>query len=162
MAQFTDNSGRAWSIVVNVGTVKRVRELCGVNLLDAGDPKSDTLNRLAEDAVLLIDVLWACVKPEAEKQGVSNDSFCDSIVGEPISYGAAALLEAIKDFFPQPRKGLMEKLIAKGKEVQAAQMRAAVTAGEEVDRLNANELLATLSTPSAGASPGVSVSTLTI
>ena len=32
MKSFTDNTGRAWLVNVNVGTIKRVRALCGVDL----------------------------------------------------------------------------------------------------------------------------------
>ena len=32
MKSFTDNMGRAWTLVVNVATIKRVRALCDVDL----------------------------------------------------------------------------------------------------------------------------------
>ena len=32
MKTFTDNTGRTWTLSVTVGTIKRVRALCGVDL----------------------------------------------------------------------------------------------------------------------------------
>jgi len=59
MKTFNDNTGRSWTLSVTVGTIKRVRALCGVDLaniitLEAGkQPKVDLLERLASDPVLL-------------------------------------------------------------------------------------------------------------
>lgn len=162
MAQFKDNTGRAWPIVVDVGAVKRVRSLCGVNLLDAGDPKSDTMAKLVGDFVTLIDVITVICQPDAEKNNLSDEEFGKLLRGDAIAEAADALLEAITDFFPQPQKGLLLKVIAKSKQVQQAQKIAAEKAGEQIDALDPNDLLAKLSTQSAGSSPGVSASTLSI
>ena len=45
MKTFTDTAGRAWDVVVNVDTIKRVRDLLGVNLLDIVEPDNDLVIR---------------------------------------------------------------------------------------------------------------------
>ena len=72
MKSFTDNTGRTWTLSVTVGTIKRVRALCNVDLagvisIESGaQPKVDLLERLGSDPVLLVDVLYAVCKPEAD------------------------------------------------------------------------------------------------
>ena len=60
MKTFTDNTGRTWTLSVTVGTIKRVRALCGVDLaniitMESGKtPNVGLLERLASDPVLLV------------------------------------------------------------------------------------------------------------
>ena len=77
MKTFTDNTGRTWTLSVTVGTIKRVRALCGVDLaniitMESGKtPNVGLLERLAADPVLLVDVLFAVCKPEADTKGIT-------------------------------------------------------------------------------------------
>ena len=81
MKSFTDNTGRTWTLSVTVGTIKRVRALCNVDLagvisIESGaQPKVDLLERLGSDPVLLVDVLYAVCKPEADAKGVTDEEF---------------------------------------------------------------------------------------
>ena len=87
MKTFTDNTGRTWTLSVTVGTIKRVRALCGVDLaniisIEAGKaPNVGLLDRLASDPVLLVDVLYAVCKPEADAQNVSDEDFGRAMAG---------------------------------------------------------------------------------
>jgi hypothetical protein len=63
MHQFTDRSGRRWLIQIDVSTIKRVRSLTGVNLLDI--VAGELIERLSNDPLLLADVLYAVVQPQA-------------------------------------------------------------------------------------------------
>ena len=57
MPSFTDTEGRTWTVRVTANTLKRVRDLAGVDL---GKPFDDELiDRIALDPVLLADVLYA-------------------------------------------------------------------------------------------------------
>ena len=65
MKSFTDNAGRVWMLAVNVGAIKRVRALCGVDLnsiieLDEKNkPTAKLLERLSTDPVLLVKEMKA-------------------------------------------------------------------------------------------------------
>ena len=50
MKTFNDNTGNTWSIAINVDTIKRVRSLLDVNLLDAVEGK--LLEQLIHDPIL--------------------------------------------------------------------------------------------------------------
>ncbi len=101
MKTFADNSGRIWTIAVNVDTIKRVRGLLDVDLLDVVEEK--LIEKLIRDPVLLCDVVYAVCKPEADARGVSDEDFGRSMAGDAIEYATKALLEELVDFSPSPR-----------------------------------------------------------
>ena len=118
MKSFTDNIGRVWTVNVNVGTVKRVRALCGVDIagivtMEAdGRPKVELLERLASDPVLLVDVLYAVCKEEADAKNVSDIEFGRSMAGDSIEAATVALLDEIIDFFPEAKRRVFAKILA--------------------------------------------------
>lgn len=113
MKQFKDGKGREWAIELNVSTIKRVRELTEVNLLAVLEG-GDLLERLGSDPELLCNTLYALVKPEADRQNISDVQFGEGMSGDAIDHGATALLGELVDFFPEPRRrvlaGVLEKL----------------------------------------------------
>lgn len=89
MKSFTDNLGRTWTLVVNVAAIKRVRALCEVDLnaiieIEDGKPAAKLLERLSEDPVLLVDVLYAVCKPECDKKNVTDEDFGAAMAGDAI------------------------------------------------------------------------------
>jgi hypothetical protein len=118
MKSFTDNVGRVWTVNVNVGTVKRVRALCNVDIASIvtmetdGKPKIELLERLANDPVLLVDVLYAVCKEEADAKNVSDEEFGRAMAGDSIEKATAALLDEIIDFFPEAKRRVFAKILA--------------------------------------------------
>ncbi|HPD31730.1 MAG TPA: hypothetical protein PLL20_17195 [Phycisphaerae bacterium] len=101
MRTFTDNAGRTWTIVINVGAIKRVRGLLEVDLLEVVDGK--LIERFIRDPVLLCDVVYAACKPEADAKGVSDEEFGKAMAGDAIEHATKALLEELVGFSPSPR-----------------------------------------------------------
>jgi len=102
MKPFTDKEGREWPVVVNVGAVKRVRDALGVDLLDVA--KGDLLVHLADDPVLLVNVLYVLCRPEADARGVSDEDFGRAMVGGVLDEAASALMKELLDFFPSAQR----------------------------------------------------------
>jgi hypothetical protein len=117
MRTFKDNAGRTWTVTVNVDAVKRVRSLLDVNLLEVVDGK--LIERLAADPVLLCDVLYALVKPDADAKQVTDQDFGRGMAGDAIDLATTALLEELVDFFPQGKRRLLQKALAKLKDWEA-------------------------------------------
>ena len=117
MHSFVDKNNRAWSVVVNIATVKRVRALCEVNLLelitvdDDGKANSSVLDKLSEDSCLLVDVLYAVCKPEADVLGVTDKEFGESFDGDCIEKATDALLDEVIDFFPEAKRKVFRKIL---------------------------------------------------
>jgi hypothetical protein len=106
MKSFKDTAGRTWLVQVNVGTIKRVRDLLGVDLLAIVEDGAKLLRDLADDPVRLVDVLYAVLKPQADAATpyVNDEQFGEAMFGDPIAAGFEALVEAVTDFFPQARQ----------------------------------------------------------
>ena len=110
-AFWTDSEGRRWSTAITVGTLKRVRDLVDVNLLDVFD--GVLLGRLADDPVLLANTLYAVCKPQADERNVDDEAFGELLVGDAIEDAAQALVHGIASFFPQGRRAALTSLWTK-------------------------------------------------
>ena len=105
MKNFTDTAGREWALSLTIDSVKRVRALLDVNLLEleAGDPS--LLTKLGTDVILLCDVIFVLVKPQADKAGVTDEQFGAALGGDVILAAQAAFYDEIIDFFRRLSRG---------------------------------------------------------
>jgi hypothetical protein len=123
MKTFTDNTGRTWTVTVNVEAIKRVRGLLNVNLLEVLDGK--LLEQLAGDPILLCDLVYALCKPEADAKGVCDEDFGRAMAGDAIDGATTALLEELVGFFPKERRRLLAKALGKLRTLEAMALKAA-------------------------------------
>jgi len=112
MKTFTDNQGHNWSIVVNVSTVKRVRSMLKIDLLSILVDEGKLIEQLNTDDVLLCDIIYALVKPDADARQVSDEDFGAAMAGDAIGAATAAFLDELADFFPEPKRRLLKRLLA--------------------------------------------------
>jgi len=126
MKPLTDSVGRAWEVTVNVGAVRRVRDLLGVDLMDVAG--GDLLDRLADDPVLLVDVLYVLVKPQADAKGVSDEDFGRAMVGGVLDEATSALMKELLDFFPSAQRARALGKMARKIEAQQAAVTEAAAA----------------------------------
>ncbi|RIK72136.1 MAG: hypothetical protein DCC68_26745 [Planctomycetota bacterium] len=131
MPSFKDTNGREWLVTLNVAQVKRVRERLGVNLADLQE--GNLLTRLA-DPVLLVDVLFVLVQPQADENSVTDEQFAASLGGDTLSAASTALLEALCDFFPLPTRLMLRKVLAQTQARQADAVTKIETDGDELIR----------------------------
>jgi hypothetical protein len=156
MHTFSDTLGRIWTIHITVDTIKRVRALTGTDLLAVAG--GDLLERLSTDPVLLADVVYAVIQPEAEARQVTDIDFGRALAGDVINSAASAVLEDLVDFFPAPKRALLAKALGKLTEVQNALLNAATARMEALDATSlAQQALS--HGASSGASPASSVAT---
>ncbi|HOI56958.1 MAG TPA: hypothetical protein PLP01_17030 [Phycisphaerae bacterium] len=125
MKTFVDNAGRTWTVAVNVDAIKRVRTLCEVNLLEVVE--GDLLGRLANDPILLCDVLYAVCKPELDAKSVSDEDFGRAMGGDVIEAATAAFLEEMVGFFPSPKRAVLAKALGKLRVLEERALRAVET-----------------------------------
>ena len=101
MRQFKDNAGRTWTVDINVATLKRVRGLTGVDLMQVIE--GTLIEKLIRDPVLLCDVVYAVCKPEADAAKVSDEEFGKAMAGDAIESATQAVLDELISFCPSPR-----------------------------------------------------------
>ena len=121
MRKFEDSKGRAWEVEINVTAIKRVKDLLGVDLMDALDGK--LIERLAGDPVLLVDAVYCLCKDQADRESVSDEDFGRAMAGDAIERASEAFLEELVASFPQPRRGLLAKALGKLKTLEATAIR---------------------------------------
>ena len=132
MHTFQDTQGRTWSVTINVDAIRRVRSLLDINLLDAIEGK--LLERLVTDPVLLCDILFALVQPEAEAKQVTDEDFGRALGGDVLDFATTALLEELVDFFPSGKRTVFRKALEKLKKLEGIALETATK------RLESNEL----------------------
>jgi len=103
-----DADGREWSTAVNIGTVRRVKELTGTLLTDAAD--TDLIERLNIDVMLLADVLYAVCQPICVERSISSAQFGELLAGTVIDRACASLMQDIVDFFPSGRREIVMRI----------------------------------------------------
>lgn len=107
--RFVDSAGRTWPVEITVQTVRDLRRALNVDLLSIIEPESTLISRLANDPVLLADVLYVTCRQECQVRSVSDEEFGRSLGGEAIDAATTAFLEALERFFQNPRQSMIAR-----------------------------------------------------
>jgi len=135
-AAWIDSLGRVWSTAISLNTIKRVRELVNVNLLEVFD--GQLLNRLSGDPELLVNTLYAVCKPQADERGMSDEAFGELLVGDASEEATTALVQGLISFFPKDRREVLRRIWTKTGKLTAESM-ALITA--KLDSANIDETI---------------------
>jgi len=117
MRTFKDNKGRTWEIALNVWQMKRLRDTLGIDLVNVigtsadGSVKVDLIDRIANDPVLLVDILWVLCEGQAKSAGATDEDFGCSLAGDAIEEATRAFLDELVDFFPGARRLFLKKAV---------------------------------------------------
>jgi hypothetical protein len=114
---FQDNAGQTWSLAINVAAVKRVKDLLRIDLLSVLDGK--LLEELAGDPVKLCDVVYVLCKPEADTKGITDEQFGQAMAGDALEHATTAFLEELVSFFPQGRRAVLSRTLAKLRQLES-------------------------------------------
>jgi hypothetical protein len=151
---FKDKEGREWTLDVNVTSIKRVRAALEVNLLDVVDGK--LIEELDGNPILLVDVLYVLCKPDAEKRNITDEQFGQAMAGDAIDRATSAFLAELSDFFPNGKRQLLQKAVAK---IETLRTMALARATERMDSGELESLMAKLLNGTSTNSPENSAST---
>ena len=179
MKTFTDNKDRVWEVELNIRQMKRVRDILGIDLVNVisankdGSVSTDTLERVANDPILLVDILWVLCEgqakpaplpghlpdgrqPAAGGYGVTEEDFGSSLAGESIEEATRAFLDELVDFLPGARRVYLRKAVdlARKYERESAEVLQTVLESPEFEeRLKTSLKPPTASLESAESSP---------
>lgn len=137
MQIFKDRQGREWTVELTLGSVRRIKNLVGVDLLDIANEK--IFEGLANDPEQLVNVVFAACKPQAEKNNVTDIDFGEAMAGDTIAAATGALLEELVNFIQayKPRRGqLLRRALEKLEAVEekAIQKAEALIGSDEFDK----------------------------
>lgn len=121
MASFKDMNGRSWTVEITVGSMRRVNTLIGVNLFKMHEPRVPggivLFDEIFNDALLLVDIVFALVKPQADKANVSDEQFGESLGPEGLRGATESLRESLSFFYQTLGKPDLVALLKKQKEL---------------------------------------------
>lgn len=156
MKSFRDTTSREWLVQINTAAIKRCRNLLQVDLLSVLDDECRLLAQLHDDPVLLVDVLYCLCQPEAETRQITDEQFGQAFSGDVLLNAHTALLEELRDFFPDARqRQVFDQLIQKMRALTDRILEHAEQSMAAIDP----ESAAQSAIASFGKSPGRSVST---
>lgn len=152
MPAFRDNAGHDWQLAIDINVAREIRNRCGVNVLDirGGLPK------LAEDPILLVDVLYVACEPQCKTAGISDADFGRRLVGEAIDDAGDALVEALIEFFPEKKRRVLRQMKETSRALQQLMMDTAAkqlpAALEQLRRSNSTAGASSPGSPASSAS----------
>lgn len=156
MKSFMDSAGRTWTLALSIDAAKRVKALLGVDLLKPADGDPPLLTRLGSDVMLVCDVIFAIVKPQADALGVSDEQFGAALGGDAILAAQGAFAEELVDFFRQLRRTDLARMTAMQ---QAVIVKAVAAAERRIDALDVDAMIESTFGNASTASPASSEST---
>ena len=165
MRQFTDTKERVWDVELNVRQMKRVRDVLGIDLVNViqagkdGAVATDTLDRVANDPILLVDILWVLCEGQAKAAGVTDDDFGSSLAGDSISDATRAFLDELVDFFPGARRLFLKKAVDLARKYETENLEVlekALNSPEFEERLKTSLIPPAASRESAASTPAPS------
>ena len=117
MPLFSDSESRPWQLRVDVDAIRRVRASYGLDLATVlASPES--IERLTNDVVLTIDVIFELVRHQATRCGVTAEDFGRSLAGDALGKAIEAFEEALVDFLPESsRRATARRIIQTGKAI---------------------------------------------
>lgn len=113
MQFFKDNQNREWEININVGTAKRIKAACGIDVFSLFADEGSSLQELSQDFVMLVDTLWIICSKQAEARGISEEQFAEGLTGDVIADATNSFLLDIVNFFPEKKKKVLLQVLEK-------------------------------------------------
>ena len=110
--QFQDAKKRKWVVRLTVSSLRATRDLLAIDLNDALDPSKGVIDSLANDPLLMMDVIYLCCKKQMDERDIDADEFSDAIEGDVIAEASQALINAIIDFFPSSKTDIIRESLA--------------------------------------------------
>lgn len=157
--KWTDRHGTQHTVEIDVPAAMRLRDECDVDLLKClSDPDAfqPVVQQLHADPVLTI----SCLAVIADVSDSDPEDFGRLFDGQALSGGTDALLEAIIDFFQEPQRTILRRLLERT-EQHVSNVRVASTAKAlaAVDSLDFDLVLS--SSPTRGSGSNESSESLT-
>lgn len=98
-------NGVQFDCIINVASMKRVKESLGLNLMDC--VSGDLMSKLSTDPCLLVDVLYVLHKPQCDSKSITDEQFGEGLFGDALEQASKAFTDALVEFFPTKQAKLM-------------------------------------------------------
>jgi hypothetical protein len=116
MATFVDSKKQTWVIRLTIPTLKHVRDALGIDVLTIATDGEGTAIRKLTDVYTFLEVLYH-TSQRSDGGPCSLEEFTELVGLEQLEEASVAWFEALVDFFPPSRRGLLKTIVAEGKRV---------------------------------------------
>ena len=145
---FLDRKNRRWDLDLTWSAVQQLKREIALDIEDLvpkqGDAKGASFQAFHDfitDGLRLFEALWVLLKPECERQNITQEDFGAGFGGDTFEAAGLAFTQALIDFFPNHlRKALLRKVLEKGK---AAMAIAGTRLAKEMDKIDLETLVNT-------------------
>lgn len=97
---FKDKTGAEWDCAITTGAIKRVIKLCQIDLTKLfEDEEATAVRQLLADPLVIADVIYAVVKPQADARDITDEQFGELLPGMLMAEANSALMDALQVFF---------------------------------------------------------------
>ena len=117
-------NGSEWILKINVASAMYVRSrvlrrngepldllrITEISNPGTPDAKMDLLSEITGDALLLVEIFYALLKPQLDKKNISEEQFYLSLTGDDIERATDVLMKELIDFFPEAKKRVLRKI----------------------------------------------------
>ena len=154
MQDFKDNTGRTWTLSIDVTSIKRCRERLALDLLGLIQDEFKPLAALLADPIRLVDVCYVC---STTKGDATEEDFGRGMRGEALERAAIAFQTELAGFFPD--RGVRRALLKMFASVHGAKQRIHGRMAETMEKLTPELLDAAIaqalkkSNPASGDAP---------
>jgi hypothetical protein len=119
MKDLIDAKGRSWSVNLSLAAARRIEAIDFSGITDQeisvlNAKEKNCFESLFNDAGVIFACIWACIRPQAEQHGVTEDDFLDSVNGDVIAAGKEVWANELADFFQDLKSHLLNTLKVQG------------------------------------------------
>ena len=117
MSSFADNSGKKYTLEVNVFTLSRLKREHSIDLTEVIGPKGqELLSRITGDVITLLDVLSSLLGLDDSQLEQLARNMDEATVESAVT----SLVEAILDFFPPAKRAPLQKAFRRSMQIVEA------------------------------------------
>lgn len=110
MQVFKDTAGRTWEIKFSVKVRRRIRALCGIEVLKLLTQEVQTRLSGDEGCDLIEEMIWGCVEDQATERGVSYDQFWEELDAEIIEGIGEMLFAESVEAAPEKKRPQLRRI----------------------------------------------------
>ena len=127
---FKDGANRTWMLSINLASIKAVRAILNIDLMDANDGK---VFKSLSDPCTMADVLFVLCKQDADKLSITDTDFGSALSGDVFENACNAFWDEWVEFFPLSKRQLLTKFLNKMKEYQNEKLAEVTEAIEKLE-----------------------------
>lgn len=123
MQCFKDRNGKQWTLDLNIGTARRVKAECGIDLVNVVTFTEDGANtsvfqRLADDPYTLVSVIYSLCRQQAADANMTDEAFASLFDAETIESAIEALVQEVINFSQPAKKKMLMLIFNKTRELK--------------------------------------------